>query len=530
MAEKLSEELDTSKIHVSEIEKRFQEEKEALEKKCTDFEQEVKDMKQRVEEMAEKRKGDEEVMKKFESLEKERDMLKTQKTEREEALEEKLARAKEEGKDCKKLQDKIAAMEQVVAMYHEKARGEIKEFAKAAEEANEQEALAREELQECLVQLESAEEDINAMMKDMQNMKHEMEVKDADIHEMEQLIANNDENERYLTAAKAKEHQHMREKKKWMSTEKNLRDELDEVQREHDAMQEDYDMIRCESDQLHEEITKLEEENEYLTKQVKSMKSDLNRYKSSLETNDKDNLRRIQSLEKELIRAQSKNHGRDNDFYGRDHRGGDHEELDKMKNLLRKKEDETRQAQEMAKAATEDLQEIKRQMSNLSASNNSISSASQYNRSSNSYSKNHYRQRSSPTYRDQTDRSMSSRSRGQSYYNNDHEHDTDFHDDTEDEEVRRYTSNSTKNSRSKTPTPTTMSTSWDEMDNPNLVTATTTPSNTGGYSVRSNNSKGSLSRANSVTPDSAAHERERRTIENDAIRTYMRQRRRKNMQ
>lgn len=338
LAEKLGEELEKSKMHLQKVEERFDNEKLDLEEKCLELQDEVHNMKEKVLEMEDKKKL----------------FLEELKAEHELKLDELRKEKEEKATEAQTLQSKIDAMEEVVSMYHEKAKGEIQEYAKQAEEANAHEMEAREQLQECLFKVEEAEKEIESLLKEIEFMKQQMDLKESDLKEVQKKNEVLNENLRSMSSAKSKEHQHMRDKKKWAATEKLLRDELKSMKEEYVHMAEEMKTMNSERDGLTEAFKLMEEENNFLNEKVNIMEFDLEKVCDALESVEEESSSRIKGLEQELVRAQNS--------VGPRVSPSSMEEVSSLKQSLRSKDAEIRQLREMANQAMDEVQELKKAM------------------------------------------------------------------------------------------------------------------------------------------------------------------------
>jgi chromosome segregation ATPase len=427
LAKKLGDELELSKSHLKDMEERFDREKKELEVKCTELVEEVKSMKLKVLDMDEKKTRS--IME-----------LKKQHEERERNLQTKL---EEKASEVRALEEKMTAMEEVVAMYHEKARAEIQEYAKQAEDANAQESATRERMQECLTKVRDTEKEIEGLLGDLEVMRSELEGKDKLIRELEAKNSEISESLKAFTSAKAKEHQLMRDKKKWVAIEKTLRDELRSTKEQHHQVESERQNLQLECDGLKKRVKIIENENYQLKHKLNMTETDLDKVYSALEDVERESTRRIACLEQELVRSQNVSTSLPSPKSSA--------ELEELKSALKSKDYEIRRAQEAANAAMNEIESLRKQ--NKMFSNSGRPTNSQ------------------PLQLDQVppafDAFDTSDGIGQ------------FENVTDLE--------------------------WDEMDNMST-------------------SRKVQSAVNSVTPDNFTHQR--RSIENDAIRSYMRSRRR----
>lgn len=269
---------------------RFEKEKIALEAQCEGFVLEIKEMKVRVKDMEAIRAKLDIKMKTVEEMEsiieelneehkQELNALETEHNERVKAYQQSL-----DGKvsENKQLLEKIASMEVIVSEYHEKARGEIKTYLQQVQEAQQHEMEAREALQEALTQLEEYEETCTMMENEIIELKESVAGKEKDL-----LEANK----------KAKDHQHMREKKRWMTMEKSLRQELQEANEKLKG-------ISVEQNEVDGVLTNIGEENKALKIEIESLIEKNKDYKQRILTNENESRSRIKSLEQELFRLQ----------------------------------------------------------------------------------------------------------------------------------------------------------------------------------------------------------------------------------
>ena len=275
--------METTSDEMDVMEGKFKKEKKSLEEKCKAMEEEITFMKDRVERHTEAR----------------RESVERSLQEKEKEYQEKL-RAYEQSLDNKvsenkALQDKITGMEQVIKAYHERARGEIQGFQKDLEDAQKSEANARRELQTYFDKDKETEEIIEALENEFEEAKNELEIL------REQNIPAT-LNAKLDAAIKAKGHQYMREKKKWAANEKRSREEFKTLKMECSELREQNHELLNERDDLADMIDRLQEDNQQLKTDLRSMERKHESLIETLETNQK----RIQSLEHELCRAQSK--------------------------------------------------------------------------------------------------------------------------------------------------------------------------------------------------------------------------------
>ena len=337
-------------------------------------------------------------------------------------------------------------------MYHEKARAEIQDYASRMEEAKAQETEVREELQDCLVKIDNAEKEIDSLLNDMETMKDELDGKTQALDDLQDKHEKLNETFKANTSAKARDHQHMRDKKKWIASEKQLREELAQVKKQFNQIQEEHKVVKNERDGLDEAFRQIEEENTYYKTEIKTMEDSIDEFsKAELEY-----MRRTESLEQELVRLQN------NSSRPSPARVQDSEQVEGMRIALQSKDKEIERIQRMAEDAINEVNTMKTRSGHPSPNATP--------RITNS----------SPTF---------------DAFN------------TDDDEVKRLTS-----SLAASPS----HGEWDEMDNSSL----------------SQRKKASMERPPSPvqfrekagTPDLV--KQERRAIENDAIRSYMRHRRR----
>ena len=339
LAKTLGEELEASNVHLEMLKERFDTEKNELEEKCQELEEEVTTMKDKVLDMEVKRKNSSKELK----MVHEKSVLELHK-----ALDERTGEANE-------LQEQIHSMEEVVKMYHEKARGEIQEFARQAENASSQEMQAREQLQDCLVKVDDAELEIESLFKDMESMKNELDAKDAQLEEMEEKKIQLSEALKTYSSVKAKEHQFMRDKKKWVTIEKSLREELKSVKEIFSKVSDESRNLESERNGLDDAFRQVEEENNYLKKNLNVVESDLEKVCAVLESTEDESINRIKSLEQELVRAQNMVSSRPSPRTSA--------EMSDLKNALRNKDEEIRQVREMASVAMSEVQQLKQRAS-----------------------------------------------------------------------------------------------------------------------------------------------------------------------
>lgn len=428
LAKKLGDELELSKNHLKDMEDRFDREKKELEVKCTELVEEVRSMKLKVLDMDEKKTRS--IME-----------LKRQHEEKERNLQSKL---EEKASEMKALEEKMTAMEEVVAMYHEKARAEIQEYARQVEDANAKETEARERLQELLSKLKDSEKEMEGLLGDLEVMRSELEGKDRVVRELETKNSEISESLKTFTSAKAKEHQLMRDKKKWIAIEKTLREELRSTKEQHHQVAGERQNLKFERDDLSKRLKIIENENYQMKHKLDMTEKDLDKVYSALEDVERESTRRIACLEQELVRTQNVSTTLPSPTSSA--------EIDELKSALQRKEYEIRRAQEVANAAMDEIESLRKQSNSFSHSGRP------------------------PNFQTlQRDQEVSSA--------------FDAFDTTDGmdhfEKVTEL--------------------DWDEMDNMST-------------------SRKAQSAVKSVTPDNPTHQR--RSIENDTIRSYMRSRRR----
>ncbi len=467
LADRLRKELEASKQKLKTMEERFDREKGELEENCDELTEEIEKMKVRAKEMEEKRKVRDQKLKEMEKVELEqKSLIQTMKQDHEEEvklLKESLEKETTHAKECK---EKITAMEEVVSMYHEKARAEIQEYSTRAEEADKQETEAREELQECLDKVDEAEKEINSLLDDLKLMKHDYDEKEKAFDELKEKHEQLSETFKANNASKARDHQHMREKKKWAASEKQLREELALVKKQFNDIQQGSQVITNERDQLDKAFNEIEEENAYLKSEISTMEQEIEEFSKA----EEEYMSRTKSLEQELVRLQNMN-SRASPTSA--HVGN--AELKDMKMALRSKDQEIEQLQKMANNAMTEVNALKR---------------------------NHH---PSPNERSATPR-ISNASPTFDAFN------------TDDDEVQRFTA-------SLTTSPSMGQPEWDEMDNATTSRKFNSSSEAPPSLAALRESAREATWDNSsVTPEFA--KQERRAIENDAIRSYMRHRRR----
>lgn len=346
LAQKLGEELEASKNHLQEMENRFDKEKKELEEKCTELEEEVRGMKLKVLDMDEKKtRSIMELKRKHEEKEKNLQALLDEKSEQ-----------------VKVLEEKINAMEEVVAMYHEKARGEIQEYAKQAEEAKARESNATEKLQEYISRLSDAEKEIEALLDDMDILKSEFDSKDKEIEDLQSKNSEITESLKTFTSAKAKEHQLMRDKRKWVAIEKSLREELRSLKEHQNQLVSENKHFQSERGNLSHALESVERENFELRQKLDMTEKDLDKVYAALEDVENESTRRIKALEQELVRTQTS---------GLTHPSrSSTAEIAELKNCLKTKEAEIRHVQEIANAALNEVENLRQQNHSYAKSGN----------------------------------------------------------------------------------------------------------------------------------------------------------------
>ena len=450
LADKLRVELESSKGKLEAMEERFDREKGELEDNCDELMEEIDKMKVRAKEMEEKRKTRDKKMKELEKVELEQNnLIQTMKKDHEEevkALKESLEEQTTESKDSK---EKITAMEEVVAMYHEKARAEIEGYAARAEEANQHETAAREELQECLSKVDDAEKEIDSLLDDMTIMKNEYDEKEQALEELKEKHNQLSETFKANTSVKARDHQHMREKKKWTASEKQLREELSHIKKQSNQVQEESKLLLSERDEFDTAFSQLEEENRFFKTEMTSMEADIEEFSKA----EEEYMSRTKSLEHELVRLQNMTSRASPTRMS-------NAELEELQMVLRSKDQEIERVQKMADAAMSEVKALKRPSHPSPNATPRMTNAS-------------------PTF---------------DAFNAD------------DDEVQRLTS-----SLSASPS----QIEWDEMDN-----AATS------RKVKSQEASSSTAQLREMSSSLDFVKQERHAIENDAIRSYMRHRRR----
>lgn len=344
LAKKLGDELELSKNHLKDMEDRFYREKKDLELRCTELVEEVKTMKLKVLDMDEKKTRS--IME-----------IKRQHEEREKALHEKL---EEKASEVKAMEEKMTAMEEVVEMYHEKARAEIQEYSKEAEDAKAKESAMRERLQESLTKLKSTEKEIEDLLNDMEVMRNELDEKDEAIRELETKNSEISENLKSFTSAKAKEHQLMRDKKKWVAIEKSLRDELRSTKEQHHQVSGERKSLLLECDNLRKRLEIIDNENYQLKHKLNMTETDLDKVYSALEDVERESTRRIACLEQELVRNQNVSTSIPSPSSSA--------EIAELKSVLKSKDDEIHRAHEVANAALNEIENLRKKSNTFSSS------------------------------------------------------------------------------------------------------------------------------------------------------------------
>ena len=393
LTRELMEELDAAKIHLKEMEATFDTEQNELDEKCQELEGEIWVME-------DQRKFS---LKELEKVH-EKSILELQKT-----LSEKSVEAKE-------LLERNHSMEELVKMYHQKARvveesygaeknrleetcRELEEDAKVmkdkvlgmddkkkkpwkelkqahkksvlelhkslSEKSEEAEELI--EQNRCMEELvKMHQEDSESMLKDMRMMANDLDEKDAQIEEMAEQISElaeysvlkehqlqfsalTDKLSRTITSAKAKEHQFMRDKKKWSAMENALRDELKSIKKRFGEVAGESKNLKSERGGLDDSLKRVEEENEYLTEKLSTMKIDLEETYEALESVEEESMSRIKSLEQELVIA--------NTMISSGSSPRSVFEMSDMKSALRSKDDEIRHVNEIARESMYEVEE-----------------------------------------------------------------------------------------------------------------------------------------------------------------------------
>jgi chromosome segregation ATPase len=454
LAEKLTAQLQENQQYVADMESRFDEEKRVLEDQCAEFQKEVDIMKERVKDMEEKRKVKDEMMEELQDLQDDMEatIKQMQLTEQENEktiadLEDQLDKMNEQ---VRRSNEKVSAMEQVVAIYHEKTSTQIQEYIAQVEEAQANEEVAREELQEYLLKLKEAQEEIETLCSEMEVIHEELEKKRNSADDAEQQIASLTESLKSLNSDRAKQHQYMRDKKKWNVMERTLRQELEEVRKDFATYKAEHLALVQERDELNKECFQMDDENKYLKEHVKSLEAKIDKYCSALEENETESSNQIKSLEQELHRVQASTTFSPNTS---------NRELDELKTSNHRKDQEI----EHLKRMLENEKQLVAQWKNGAFSNGNSSSLSQIN-------------------------SVKTQSSSKPLNSQDQVY-SPFHGFEEDDDVQPFRSD--------------LNMEWDEMDNHRTV--------------------GSPPKKSLISPDT--ERKERASIENDAVRRYMRQRR-----
>jgi chromosome segregation ATPase len=285
--------------------KTFEKEKKILEGQCEDFELEVKEMKVRVREIEAKRQMIDEQEKQFQEMGcKLESMTEGHKVElnRIEREHQERISAYEQSLDVKvvevkNLQEKIVAMEKIVTMYHEKARSEVKEFAQQVDNAKQHEAEAREELHEALKQIQDHEDASEQLENEIVEIRDQLDLKEVKLKEANEKVLELSKKAKTQNVMNSKEQQYMREKKKWITMEKNLRKDLRESTEKLINLELNDVVLTDENKELMDLIDEVERANEELEEES-------NTFKERLQAFEEESSIRINTLEQKLYRLQ----------------------------------------------------------------------------------------------------------------------------------------------------------------------------------------------------------------------------------
>lgn len=175
-----------------------------------------------------------------------------------ENLEENMTQLEHIKKDLQKEQDERQSMKELRESSSEEWSKEkaaleeelLKLRAHHEEELNILTAQHGEHVRNLEKELERRDEELNSEKQDLEiieEMTQSLAEKQNEIESARETIAEMTEGMKILTSLKAKDHQHMREKKKWVSAEQKLRQELSTLQNELITYQEDHKRLQQEN-------------------------------------------------------------------------------------------------------------------------------------------------------------------------------------------------------------------------------------------------------------------------------------------
>lgn len=313
LAEGLMHQMKEHQENMVRMEERFKLEKQELEDQCVKLQDEIEQMKERVKEMEEKRRLKDEMMDELQDLQDDMEATIRNMQAVDEEKEDRIAELEDHiaslEKDLQDSHEKVRSMEEVVNNYNQMSRQEMQELVDALEEARGKEHKAREESGEYLSKLKDAQDEIELLCSEMETIHIELEQKRVYAEEAEKQIASLSESMKTISTDKAKQHQYMRDRKKWSMTEKALRQELEEVLLAFSKYKEEHGHILEERDELNKECFKMDDENAYMKEQVQSLQAKVDEYCFLLEEKEAESMNQIKALEKELYRAQQQASG-----------------------------------------------------------------------------------------------------------------------------------------------------------------------------------------------------------------------------
>jgi len=394
LTRKLTEELEASQVRLKETEARFHTENNELDEKCQELEGEIWVMEdQRKYSLEELEKVHEKIILELQTTLSEKSQEANELLELNLSMEElikmhhKKARAAEESFDMEKneLEESCRELEKDVKLLKDKVLGMDDKRKKSLKELKKEHKKSVLELHNALSEkseeveelVKMYQEESEALLLDMQVMENELDDKDAQIEEMaEQLteMAENpvskehqlqfsalrDELSRTITSAKAKEHQFMRDKKKWSTIENSLRDEMKSIKERFGEVADESKNLKSERGGLDDAFRRTEKENEYLKEKLSAMKIDLEETYEALESVEDESMSRIKSLEQELVRA--------NTMASSTSSPRSVTEMSDLKNALRSKDEAIRHVKELARESMHEVEELKQMASRASPS------------------------------------------------------------------------------------------------------------------------------------------------------------------
>jgi len=345
--------LGNANNKLKENEATFSKEKKELELKCTQLEEATKMMKKRVNEMEAKRGMQKKDLmensnerNKIKELEKsllEKDADHTKMVSLIEAENQERIRASEQTLQDKVvevnvLQDKVVGLESILA----KVKSQTEEDGTKLNGAYSQ---LKHEHENCLIELTEAQEMNVQFEREVKNLYEESVLKAKEIKVLQEKVEELPAMAKQTVSIKAKEHQYMRDKKKWSMTEQRIREQISVLQDESSTLEEENQQLLQYKEGLDKEVIYLRKENELLDSKVKIMSKTIEMHNSSIETSEEVCCQRIKSLEQELCRAQSK--------------ASPHVEIQKLQQALQCKDKELEQSHQIAGKAMEQIKNLK---------------------------------------------------------------------------------------------------------------------------------------------------------------------------